>query len=110
MRQGAMFVAVGLLGLGLLLQGVPEALAKCPLEYMDEARTEESKLKKLLAAVVDDQDGLAEVELTEPGTVTTIERSARGLTKPRAWTPEEKAALDAVRIDQGLALPPGVWK
>jgi hypothetical protein len=103
-------MAAGLLGLGLLLHGVPEALAKCPLEYIDEARAEENKLKKLLAAVADEQDGLAEVELTEPGTVTTIRRSSRGLTKPRAWTPEEKAALESVRINQSLPLPAGVWK
>ena len=81
-----------------------------PGKDKQRAMKEVSTLKGMLAALGDDDSGgLAEVELTEPGTVTEIAPGTGGLSKPRAWTTVEKARFDKARVNRNLPAPAGVW-
>ncbi len=92
---------------------VTDAGAGCPVKAENDkkrALKEEAKLKTMLATlVVADNDGLGQVELTDPGTVTAIAPGTGGLSKPRPWSAAEKARFDKAKVNSALPAPKGVW-
>ncbi len=113
-------VAVVFVALMVLVTVVPTAQVEAgcggvparhrPGKDTQRATKEVETLKEMLAALGDDDSGgLAEVELTEPGTVTEISPGTGGLSKPRAWTTVEKARFDKARVNKNLPAPAGVW-
>ncbi len=114
MRTTSIVAAVFIAFLALVVAfPTARAVAGCPVEAEKDkqrALKEVKKLKEMLAVLgTDDSGGLAEVELTEPGTVTDIAPGTGGLSKPRAWTTVEKARFDKARVDKNLPAPAGVW-
>lgn len=105
----AAMLAVILPGMILCSVCAPPALAGCPVEAQKDAQKAlktEKKLKLLLGA--GGSDGLEQVILKDPGTVTTIAPGS-GLEQPRPWTIQEKRTLDKARVDKSLPAPEGVW-
>jgi hypothetical protein len=114
MRTTSIIAAVFVVLLALVIAvPTPRAVAGCPVEAEKDkqrAMKEVKTLKQMLAALGDDDSGgLAEVELTEPGTVTEIAPGTGGLSEPRAWTTVEKARFDKARVNKNLPAPAGVW-